>query len=278
MRDMQRITTFSPLQKILSSFLNSFQDAAAPISAMNGKLVGGYLRSSGTTISVSPIKSLVIGNTYSSTSVATVLTPGSGGVPSLTTDTWYVVYAGISGGTIAFTVEEYVGNEPDLALVFKDGDPTLRYLGSFVSYTDSGTKIVPFLQHPGGLVRYNQRLDSHILLDTLTNATAPPHDVDNNVDLSTRAPAHTSTVVLRCMLSGPTDKFRVCFRNPGLTGYEGTEFKVELGTDETKRTFHVGPVEGDGTQVLEVRTTTDGATLDALEIYCDGYIEQDTRG
>ena len=35
---------------------------------------------------------------------------------------------------------------PILALVFKDGDPTLRYLGSFVSYTDSGTKIVPFLQ------------------------------------------------------------------------------------------------------------------------------------
>ena len=46
------------------------------------------------------------------------------------------------------------------------------------------------------------------------------------------------------------------FQKPwGSRATKAREFKVELGTDETSASFHIGPVEGDGTQVLEVRTT-----------------------
>jgi hypothetical protein len=172
---------------------------------------------------------------------------------------------------VAFEVEEYAGNEPDLALVYKSGDSTLRYLGSFVTYTDSGTKILPFRQLPGGVVSYNQRLDSHVLLDTLTDATSPPASVDHTLDLSPRLPPHTSTVVLRCKLNDGGAQYRFYFRNPGLTGYEGREFYVYPGG--TNETFYVGLIEGDGLQVLEIRTTTVTATLTSLEVYCDGYVE-----
>lgn len=268
---MDRITTFTAPTEILSSFLNSFQDLAAPVSALDGQLSGGYLSSSGTTISVSPVHKLVLGGVVASTTVATVLTPGSGGVPTLSADTWYVVWAKITSGAVAFEVEEYAGNEPDLALVYKSGDSTLRYLGSFVTYTDSGTKILPFRQLPGGVVSYNQRLDSHVLLDTLTDATSPPASVDHTLDLSPRLPPHTSTVVLRCKLNDGGAQYRFYFRNPGLTGYEGREFYVYPGG--TNETFYVGLIEGDGLQVLEIRTTTVTATLTSLEVYCDGYVE-----
>lgn len=268
---MDRITTFTAPTEILSSFLNSLQDLAAPVAALDGQLSGGYLSSSGTTISVSPVHKLVLGGVVASTTVATVLTPGSGGVPTLSTDTWYVVWAKITSGAVAFEVEEYAGNEPDLALVYKSGDTTLRYLGSFVTYSDSGTKILPFRQLPGGVVSYNQRLDTHVLLDTLTDATAAPHDADHSLDLSVRLPPHTASAVVRCKLNDSGSQYRFYFRNPGLTGYEGREFDIYPGGPT--QTFYVGTVEGNGLQVLEVRTSTVTNTLTSLEVYCDGYVE-----
>ena len=165
--------------------INLIQDAALGIAQAPGLMTGpAYVYStSGTTIIISPISSLMMSspNGTLSTSSDTTFTPS--GLPA---SGLQYLYAYNSSGSIAF---EYSTTGTDATRLYKSGDTTRRYITCFLV---SGSAIVPFFKEGGTYLYQRTRAASGVLTAlSAGNATDPAY---TPVSLSNWIPSHTRVV------------------------------------------------------------------------------------
>lgn len=256
---MELYTTFVPLQKILSVFLNDFQAAAAPASSFAGLLRGGDLScTDGAVINIGPVHGVIFSNqVHLSSFTATTITP-----VGLATDTWYYLYGYVSGAGIAF---EYSTTVPDSSLRFKNGDTSRRYFGPFRTYTDGGsTKIHAFTMMNGRYLYRLRTVNQAVALSALTGGAAtaatavslasliPPHAriADIVIRVSTTASDTTVARVDVWSLSTDTGFIQVTLAGNSL-GADARQERHLIETDSS-RNIHYRFSSGPNTQVAVI--------------------------
>lgn len=273
MRDMQRITTFSPLQKILSSFLNSLQDAVHPITTMDGFLRGGKINAPGTTtVYIDDVSGLVIGNNHGTATGLTSIT-----VSSLTADTWYYVYLYFSGGAVTREVSTTAPTG-----IWKTGDATKRFTGAFRTWNDGGTvRVIPFATLPGNRVRYwpyDPGLVSGAFdVGAVANSTTPPHSQDDTIVCDGLVPPHSRTAMVRALysMSGiePTTPSLLRIRDGDVVTSTSNGLAFYLSAEDDAMVYlNCGDVGLDASQSFVARTETVSQTVD-VSFFVDGYVE-----
>lgn len=247
------------------------------VEAIDGELRGGYLHCAGDgVVRVSAIQSLIVGTDRGVKSTVTVLTPGSGGVPSLSASTDYFVYAYPDGaGGVSFEVDT-VG--PDVSVTWKTGGTTRRYLGHYRS-TIAGTKIIPFRQTAGGVYIYDSSLisegDTEILEDTVSHTTdTTPKDTTVTRSLW---PAHCQEIKLGLEItdsSGITNTHAVR-AGAGITG-NGAVRTFRMSAADTVAASMDITTTTTGFNVRTVSTAGSGTTF-SVKVFVEGFYERDTR-
>lgn len=248
------------------------------VEAIDGELRGGYLHCAGDgVIRVSPIQSLIVGTQKGAKSTVTVLTPGSGGVPSLAASTWYYVYAYPDGsGGVSFEVTSITA--PDTSLTWRSGGTTRRYIGCYLA-TTSGTKILPFRQTSGGVYLFDPSLISEGNAETLEATVTHTTDTTPKDTTVSRSlwPPHVQEIKLGLEIVDQSGlaNIHAVFVGAGTTGYGSVrEFSMAAsGTDSTSMETNATT---SSFNMRTVSTLGSGTTFQVL-VFVEGFYERDTR-
>lgn len=216
---MQRQRTFTFQSQVPFADLDTWQDRCADVLAVNGLMLGGADLSSvdGSTIGISKIDALSLGAAANasgivlSTSGASSFTPTTDVTTGLgiVANTWYYLYAYNSGSAASPVLSfECASTGPDAAKVFKSGDTSRRYVGSFRTETAT-TTIQPFTASRG---RYQWRFTA------MSNAYATMLSGGPCVVLQGTTGVATSQVHLDAMVSPVATMVEVFMQLQGVGG------------------------------------------------------------
>jgi hypothetical protein len=191
---VKRVHTYSALDEVASLDLNTWQDNSGPADIGYGMARVRSITSDLTTITMGPIAFLgPEGDEYTSKSTDTNYVPAG-----LVTDTFYYLYASVSGSTVTLS---HSTTSPEPTLRWQNGDTTKAYICSFRTFTSAGTKIVPFRME-NGLYLYRPGTGVATAVGTVANAVASPGAVTGTIDCSSRVPSHVRIARLWASLAG----------------------------------------------------------------------------
>jgi hypothetical protein len=259
---MIQLQTFAALQKITSAFLNAFQDAAAPVSSLNGYLRGGDIRVQGSgQVVAAPISALILGNTYADSNGSELTISPTGLTPSV----WYYVYAHRTGAGSPNIGLEVSTTAPDLALVFKTGDVTRRYLGCFPTTSGGGTPYT--LRACRGRYLYADMTEAS--LAALSSGAATTYA---SVDLSAWVPPHAVATILHAELHNDTAGAQFAQLRPDGSSVDEYTVNAPAGDYAYADLEIVSAWEGN-TSSIEYQVSNAGADTPNLSLFVRGFTE-----